>query len=171
MPRTKRTVAAALKRFALALPEAYEDDPWGELVVKVNKKIFVFFGRQSELDRELSFSVKLPASGVWLLEESFAKPTAYGLGKSGWVTVTFEGTSLPPTDMLCSWIEESYRSLALKRLVKELDGAQAPEKKTSTKPARRKKTSGKKKAKTSKTKKTSRRTSKKKKTTSRKKRP
>ena len=34
---------AELRKFALAYPETYEDSPWGERVVKVNKKVFVFF--------------------------------------------------------------------------------------------------------------------------------
>src|SRR5580765_6325807 len=38
--RTYRQVLA----FALALPGAYEDHPWGETVAKVNRKVFVFFG-------------------------------------------------------------------------------------------------------------------------------
>ena len=31
-----------LRTFALGLPGAYEEFPWGESVVKVNKKMFVF---------------------------------------------------------------------------------------------------------------------------------
>jgi predicted DNA-binding protein (MmcQ/YjbR family) len=33
-----------LRDFALSLPAAYEDHPWGEDVAKVNGKIFVFLG-------------------------------------------------------------------------------------------------------------------------------
>ncbi|MDQ3706964.1 MAG: MmcQ/YjbR family DNA-binding protein [Chloroflexota bacterium] len=42
-----------LKAYALSLPGAYEDHPWGESVVKVNKKIFVFFGLPEHLDKRL----------------------------------------------------------------------------------------------------------------------
>ena len=39
------TVARDMLRiFALGLPGAYEEFPWGESVVKVNKKVFVFLG-------------------------------------------------------------------------------------------------------------------------------
>jgi hypothetical protein len=35
----------ALLRAALSYPEAWEDHPWGETVVKVRKRIFVFLWR------------------------------------------------------------------------------------------------------------------------------
>jgi hypothetical protein len=35
-------------RSALCYPETYPESPWGELVVKVNKKIFVFLGRNEQ---------------------------------------------------------------------------------------------------------------------------
>jgi predicted DNA-binding protein (MmcQ/YjbR family) len=50
----------------------------------------------------------------------FVKPTGYGLGKSGWVTATFHKGGQPPIDILKSWIEESYRAIAPKRLSKKL---------------------------------------------------
>jgi len=33
-----------VRNYALGLPEAWEDHPWGEVVAKVGKKIFVFLG-------------------------------------------------------------------------------------------------------------------------------
>jgi predicted DNA-binding protein (MmcQ/YjbR family) len=33
-----------LRDFALLLPGAWEDFPWGERVAKVGKRVFVFFG-------------------------------------------------------------------------------------------------------------------------------
>jgi len=46
-----------LRRFALGFPGAHEDFPWGESVVKVGKKVFVFLGRSGG---GLGLSVKLP---------------------------------------------------------------------------------------------------------------
>ena len=51
----------------------------------------------------------------------FAKPTGYGLGKSGWVTATFAAGDEPPVEMFKAWIDESYRAQAPKKLVKSLD--------------------------------------------------
>jgi predicted DNA-binding protein (MmcQ/YjbR family) len=90
---------ARLIEFALSLPEAYEDMPWeDDTVAKVRKKIFVFLGGPSSTQ----ITVKLDESHAHALSIEGAKPSAYGLGKSGWVTV--------PLD-------------APKRLVAELDAA------------------------------------------------
>lgn len=117
-----RDTAERLREFALGLPGAHEDHPWGELVIKVKKKVFVFLGHAQSLEDALSFSVKLPESGELLLDQPFAEPTHYGLGKSGWVTVSFSAGELPPLAELQAWIEESYRAIAPKTLVRELDG-------------------------------------------------
>ena len=102
--------------FALSLPEAVEEHPWGEDVAKVRGKIFVFAG--STGSRRMS--VKLAESHAHALAIDGAEPTGYGLGKAGWVTVPLRapGVSL---DVLRDWVEESYRIVAPKRLVAELD--------------------------------------------------
>ena len=58
--------------------------------------------------------------GVAALLAPFAQPTHYGLGKSGWVTASFGKGDHAPLDILKSWIEESYRAVAPKKLVAEL---------------------------------------------------
>ena len=110
-------VEAALRSFALGFPEAREDFPWGERVIKVGKKVFVFMGLG---DGGLSLSVKLPESHIMALMLPFAEPTGYGLGKSGWVTARFDSQERPPEHMLCEWVEESYRAVAPKKLVAAL---------------------------------------------------
>jgi len=45
---------------------------------------------------------------------------AYGLGKSGWVNVILTKTDIP-AEVFEDWVEESYRSIALKRRIAELD--------------------------------------------------
>lgn len=117
-----REVEAALRAFALGLPEAQEDFPWGERVVKVNKKVFVFMGLPDELDRHLLLTVKLPRSGGAVLTLPFAQPARYGLGASGWVKLEFASDDDPPVDLIIDWIEESYRAVAPKRLVAQLGG-------------------------------------------------
>ena len=104
-----------LEAFALGLPGAFADMPWeGDHVAKVGKKIFVFFGS----GEEAAISVKLPESADHALSVDGARPTSYRLGRHGWVTVPV-GETAP--DLLQDWIEESYRTIATKRLVDELD--------------------------------------------------
>jgi predicted DNA-binding protein (MmcQ/YjbR family) len=102
---------AALRKFALGLPETREDQPWGESAIKVKGKTFLFM---REDGGELSLSVKLPQSHPYALDQPFTTPTAYGLGRSGWVTASFGARHKPPLDLLKSWIEESYRAVAPK---------------------------------------------------------
>lgn len=115
----------ALLAYALLLPGAYEDHPWGENVAKVGKKIFVFFGVAKP--RELLLCVKLPESGADALALPFAKPAGYGLGKHGWVLMTFAEKDLPPRALLEDWVLESYRAVAPKKLAAAAGkGAAAP---------------------------------------------
>ena len=114
-----RSAATALRRFALGLPEAWEDFPWGERVAKVGKKVFVFFGKQSS--GGFSMSVKLPESAPDALDLPFTEPTGYGLGKGGWVTASFDRGDRPPVEILRAWIRESYRAIAPKKLAAALD--------------------------------------------------
>jgi len=108
--------AAALEAFALSLPGAFRDTPWdGDAVAKVGTKIFVFLGGGGA---DAAISVKLPESGDHALSVDGARPTSYGLGRHGWVSVPIADT---PLDLLQDWIEESYRTIATKRLVAELD--------------------------------------------------
>ncbi len=105
--------------FALGLPGAYEDHPWDEIVVKVNKKVFVFLGNEDS-PMWPGMTVKLRDSHEQALAIPGAEPAGYGLGKSGWVSLTFR-TKLPPVGVLTDLVEESYRLVAPKRLVAELD--------------------------------------------------
>jgi predicted DNA-binding protein (MmcQ/YjbR family) len=107
------TAEMELRVFALALPGAWEDFPWGERVVKVGKKVFVFL---NIYDGGLNVSTKLPVSAGPALAMPFARPTGYGLGKAGWVSARFEAGESPPVGLLREWIEESYRAIAPKKL-------------------------------------------------------
>ena len=93
---TKSAFVAPLRTFALGLPGAYEDHPWGETVAKVAKKVFVFLGHDA--DTEFGMSVKL----------------------------------------LTDWILESYRAIAPKKMLAELEARrlQDPSQQRATKTAK-----------------------------------
>jgi predicted DNA-binding protein (MmcQ/YjbR family) len=83
----------------------------------VKKKIFVFLG---EGDATSGISVKLDESLDEALAVDGAAPTGYGLGRAGWVSVPITGRAVAIGE-LRDWIEESYRRVAPKTLVRELD--------------------------------------------------
>ncbi len=123
-----REIRETLREFALRLPEAYEDHPWGDTVVKVNKKIFLFLGVDEPTEKwSPSIGVKLPESNGHALAVEGARPSGYGLGRAGWVSIPLTGSgALPETEMLLDWVEESYRAVAPKRLVARLDAPSQP---------------------------------------------
>lgn len=120
---TKKVKSSAvelkLRDFAMTFPEATEDFPWGHRAIKVKGKAFIFMGG-FEGKPGFGLSVKLPVTGGVALSLPVCEPTGYGLGKSGWVSADF-GTGKVPVSMVKAWIEESYRAIAPKTLVKRLD--------------------------------------------------
>jgi predicted DNA-binding protein (MmcQ/YjbR family) len=118
-----RKLRTRLRDFALALPEATEALPWGERVAKVNKKVFVFLGR--DMDTHFGFSVKLPTSRAGALALPFTEPTGYGLGKSGWVSAKLEPGARVSFDQLRDWVLESYCAVAPKTLAARVRGDSA----------------------------------------------
>ena len=148
MPTSKLSaIEKRLRTQALAYPGAVEEFPWGERVIKVRGKIFVFINL---VEGCLRVTTKLPESNGVALMLPFATATGYGLGKSGWVSARFERNDDAPEAMLAEWIDESYRAIAPKKLIAELDGASAPapappKKKPATKKGAGPKTSSKKK--------------------------
>lgn len=115
---------AALKRllaYGLTLPGAHTKAPWpGHNDLAVNDKTFAYLSVPGE---PFSIGCKLPSSAHVALMLPFCSPTAYGLGKSGWVTAQWPRDKAVDEEMLKAWILESYRAQAPKKLVKELDGA------------------------------------------------
>jgi predicted DNA-binding protein (MmcQ/YjbR family) len=122
MPKTHDTVQRALKKFGLAFPGAHSKSPWPEhddLAVK--GKTFAFMSIEGV---PLSISCKLTVNRDAVLDQPFASPTGYGLGKSGWVTMKFDAKDKPPLDLLKRCALESYRAVAPKKLLAELEAAQ-----------------------------------------------
>jgi predicted DNA-binding protein (MmcQ/YjbR family) len=108
---------ATLRAFALAYPETHEDFPWGHRAIKVRGKVFAFLNVEND---ELTVSVKLPHSRDIAHDLPWTEPTHYGMGKHGWVTAHLRPKEKPPLDLIRAWIDESFRAIAPKTLVKSL---------------------------------------------------
>ncbi|MDP9245557.1 MAG: MmcQ/YjbR family DNA-binding protein [Chloroflexota bacterium] len=118
-----KAALAAIRAYALSFPEAVEAFPWGDQVIKVKGKIFVFLGAST--DGGFGISAKLPETHELALTLDGVTPTGYGLGKAGWVTARIAKGQPIDLELYRDWVEESYRAIAPKSLVKTLD-ATAP---------------------------------------------
>jgi predicted DNA-binding protein (MmcQ/YjbR family) len=138
MPKTKSQAIDPVQRlraFGLCYPGAHTKSPWpGHLDLAVDGKTFAFLSADGE---PFSISCKLPHSSEAALLLPFVAPTAYGMGKSGWVTAKLEDGQVPPVDVFEGWIDESYRAVAPKTLVRRLTAASSAKTKdvAKTKPA------------------------------------
>lgn len=116
-----------LRAFGLAYPGAHTKSPWpGHLDLAVDDKTFAYMSVEGE---PLSISCKLPKSAEEALLLPNAKPTGYGFGRWGWVSIQFDEDADIPVEMLEQWIDESYRAQAPKRRLRELDGEVPKQKK------------------------------------------
>src|SRR4051812_38233117 len=107
-----------VRGICLALPEAYEEETWGEATFRVRKKIFAMAG-----DHEGGWSMTCktaPGEQRALLEQGapFFYP-AY-VGSKGWVGIDLRSPEVNWDDV-AELITESYRLIAPKRLVALLD--------------------------------------------------
>jgi predicted DNA-binding protein (MmcQ/YjbR family) len=119
---TPATILEAIRTFALALPGTQPKSPWpGHDDVAVNDKTFLYLGIHED---KVSVGVKLRVTGAEVRRLPNAKPMAYGLGKSGWVSIAFDPAAAPPLETIKRWVMESYRAQAPKRLLKEFEAAQ-----------------------------------------------
>jgi predicted DNA-binding protein (MmcQ/YjbR family) len=119
---TPATARKQLRAHALKHPEAWADEPWpGDHVAKVGKKIFVFLGGEGS---DVSVGVKLPRSLLFARAQKFVQKMGYGMDKSGWVVARFGKGEQVPLDLLRTWIDESYETVAATALPKRKRAAE-----------------------------------------------
>lgn len=114
--RKLSATAARLRERALSYPQTEETFPWGEHAFKVRGKTFVFM---RDDDEGTSFSVKLGESREAALTLPGAEPTHYGMGAKGWVTL--RPTARSPLRQLYAFIDESFRAVAPKSVLRDLE--------------------------------------------------
>jgi predicted DNA-binding protein (MmcQ/YjbR family) len=107
----------ALRAQALALPEVSEGSSCVNRAFKARKKNFLFLGEKTD---EIRIMVKLGPS-LAAAEHQAADDARIRVGKHGWLTLRFAPDAPLPAELLGGWLEESYRLLAPKTLVKRLD--------------------------------------------------
>lgn len=106
----------SLRGWAMALPEVEEGNSCNKLAYKARKKAFLYVGSK---DDSWNLMLKLTDS-IDLVDRVAAEAEELGVSEHGWVSATFARTSNAPKE-LKDWVEESYRALAPKTLVKQLD--------------------------------------------------
>jgi predicted DNA-binding protein (MmcQ/YjbR family) len=116
-----KAAEAELIAFAAGMPEAWEDHPWDHTVLKVGKKVFVFFGGAAAAPNILSVTVKLPISYEMALTLPFMRPAGHGLWKGGWAQLTQSSGDEIDLETLRGWIVQSYKAVAPKKLGKLLE--------------------------------------------------
>ena len=108
---------ARIEKIAMALPEAERVDieAWGgEPSFRVREKNFVFSpldgaGMTVKLGKEEALSV--------VGSNPDAEPTGYGLGRHGWVSVTFaRPLEMGDWEEITEWIHTSYTNVAPRKL-------------------------------------------------------
>ena len=120
-PIDAKTAEAALIAFAARMPQAWEDHPWDHTVLKVGKKVFVFFGGAASPPGQLSVTVKLPISYEMALTLPCVRPAGHGLWKGGWAQLTQSDGDDIDLETLKGWIVQSYKAVASKKLGKLVD--------------------------------------------------
>jgi predicted DNA-binding protein (MmcQ/YjbR family) len=112
---TEDRALGQVRKLCLSLPESREVDSWGHPNFRAGKKTFAAFewiqGRPS-----IAFRLD-PAEVEWRLPIKSFFATPYGRGR--WVSVWADGSL--NWRLVGRLLEQSYRGVALKRMIRDLD--------------------------------------------------
>ncbi|MHC4837569.1 MAG: MmcQ/YjbR family DNA-binding protein [Planctomycetota bacterium] len=109
-------VLAAIRDWIPSLPEAVELETWGHPTFRAGKKIFAIFA-EDQGEPVLNVKQKPEQQEVHLRDMRFYFPPY--TGHKGWVGVRVDEVEW---DELEALLLDAYRQVALKRMLKALDG-------------------------------------------------
>ena len=110
---------ADLRAVCLAFPESAEVEAWGRPTFRAGKKIFAVFEGYDDHPFAVIFKPEVEERLALLEDPRFYVPPYFGPG--GWLALDF--TAAPVEwDEVTELIDTSYRQVALKRMLKSLDG-------------------------------------------------
>lgn len=113
----------ALRGIAFRYPEVEEAASCNNRAFKARKKSFLFMGMDDD-----TWNVRIKLGDSIPEAEGLAKTHLdnYDVGSHGWTKVTFPHDQSPPDGLMERWIDESFRLLVPKTLVKTLPESGAP---------------------------------------------
>ena len=111
-------ISETIRSLALALPDTTEGTSCVNRAFKAGNKNFAFLG---EKDEGCGLRLKLDASVPDLAERAIDQPEMYEVGKGGWAMIRFAPDAAPAVTDLETWLVESFRLLAPKRVVAKLE--------------------------------------------------
>lgn len=104
---------------ARGFPEAVEVEAWGRPTFRAGKKIFAVFAGGEAHDFALIFKPDADDRAALVEDERFHVPPYFG--PSGWLALDFTVADVD-WDEVTELLDASYRQVALKRMLKVLDG-------------------------------------------------
>ncbi|HEX4822528.1 MAG TPA: MmcQ/YjbR family DNA-binding protein [Acidimicrobiales bacterium] len=107
-----------LRRLALALPEACEVEAWGRPTFRAGKKIFAVFTGFEDKRYSVVFKPDAEERPALLEDDRIYKPPYWGA--SGWLALDFTASEVDWQEV-AELLEASYRQVALKRMIAELE--------------------------------------------------
>lgn len=109
---------AELREICLALPESAEVEAWGRPTFRAGKKLFAVFSGTDEHPYSVIFKPEPEERPALAGDTRFYSPPYFG--PSGWLALDFDAA---PVDWqeVAELMECSYRQVALKRMLKQLD--------------------------------------------------
>jgi predicted DNA-binding protein (MmcQ/YjbR family) len=108
-----------LRAVCLRLPESVEVEAWGRPTFRAGKKMFAVFSGIDERPWGVIFKPEPDERPALLGDERFYAPPYFGPG--GWLALDFDAAPVD-WDEVGELVESSYRQVALKRMLKALDG-------------------------------------------------
>lgn len=110
-----------LRDICLRLPESTEVEAWGRPTFRAGKKLFVIFGSGHDAPYSMIFKPSFEDSESLRQDSRIFVPPYFG--PSGWLALDFDAARVD-WDEVTELVEESYRQVALKRMLTALDGGE-----------------------------------------------
>lgn len=112
-------ILAEVRAVCLGLPESVEVEAWGRPTFRAGKKIFAVFSGEGDDHRSLIVKPEADERAALSQDPRFYSPPYFG--PAGWLALDLAAA---PVDWgeVAELVESSYRMVALKRMLQELDG-------------------------------------------------